>query len=207
MPDKDKNKPAVVRFSQQQLDVIIKKHENYATGRMGGVRANLAHHDLSSLSFAGKNMADADFTGAQLHEADFSGAKLDRTTLFCADLRHANLRGASLNRADLRGALLRGANLVGASMAGVDSLTAPPVLLEKSAALVFLASGRLLWMKASSLHNLGLTLRAAERKPINIWYVAAPHRILRVSHDWVNLNKRHKSLIGLTIVNKWSKYR
>ncbi|MDR3450829.1 MAG: hypothetical protein P4M15_13995, partial [Alphaproteobacteria bacterium] len=62
--DEKKKDAAVARLTQAELDVIIKKHEFYATGRMGGIRAHLAHMDLAGLSFVKKNMADADFTGA-----------------------------------------------------------------------------------------------------------------------------------------------
>jgi hypothetical protein len=42
------------RLTQQALDVVIKKHEQFIQGRLGGVRAQLAQKDLSGLSMVGK---------------------------------------------------------------------------------------------------------------------------------------------------------
>jgi hypothetical protein len=49
------------RLTQQELDRIIKKHEDFVTGVKGGMRANLAHFNLEGLSFAERNLSDADF--------------------------------------------------------------------------------------------------------------------------------------------------
>ncbi len=110
----------LTRITQAEVDAIVHKHESYSLGRMGGVRANFAYHDLSGLNLSKKNLCDADFTGASLYETDFQNSKLERALFFCADMRYANLYGASLLRADMRGAAIRGANLAGANMTGVD---------------------------------------------------------------------------------------
>jgi len=107
-------------LDQVELDKIIAKHEAFRAGRSNGVRATLAHYDLSHLMFRGRDLSHADFTGSVLYEADLENATLDFCLLYACDLRKANFRNASLVRADLRGSCLRGAIMTGADLTSAD---------------------------------------------------------------------------------------
>ncbi len=52
------------RLTQQEVDLICKKHDRLWTSLPGGARASFAWCDLSGLNLAGRNLSDADFTGA-----------------------------------------------------------------------------------------------------------------------------------------------
>gem|GEM_PF-77660 len=106
----------LTRLTQAQADETVRKHEMLYLGKVGGARAVFAFCDLTGLTLAGRNLADADFTGAVLAECNLSDSKLDRAIFFCSDLRRTRMTKASLRRADLRGACLRGANLLGADL-------------------------------------------------------------------------------------------
>jgi uncharacterized protein YjbI with pentapeptide repeats len=93
-----------VKMTQAELDGVIKRHEMYQAGRMGGQRALLSYRDLTGLNLAGKNLSDADFTAAFLQDANLAGTNLSHAMMFGCNLVRANLRGATLVRADLRGA-------------------------------------------------------------------------------------------------------
>ena len=108
------------RPTQVEVNAVCAKHERLWTARPGGARAVFAWCDLSGLSLAGRNLADADFTGAVLDGADLTDARLDRCSFFGADLQNAILVRASLKRADLRGSCLRNANLTGADLFEAD---------------------------------------------------------------------------------------
>jgi uncharacterized protein YjbI with pentapeptide repeats len=108
------------RIDQHELDVICARHDRLWQARPGGARAVFAWLDLSGLSLAGRNLADADFSAACMIGCDLSGAKLDNATFFGSDMQDAVLADASLRRADLRGACLRGADLTAADLFEAD---------------------------------------------------------------------------------------
>ena len=54
------------RLTQDDITATAVRHEMLYSGRLGGARASFAFCDLSGLSLAGRNLADADFTGAVL---------------------------------------------------------------------------------------------------------------------------------------------
>jgi uncharacterized protein YjbI with pentapeptide repeats len=110
-------------LTQQQLTAALASHARYI-GSQGGVRAQLAHHNLDGLDLANRNLVEADFTGCSMIGANLAGSNLDRASLYCADLREANLESARLTRADLRGASFAGARLAYAQMDGADMRTA-----------------------------------------------------------------------------------
>jgi len=108
------------RLTQEELDAICVRHDRLWRAKPGGARAVFAWLDLSGLSLAGRNLADADFTAAVLLDCDLTGAKLDNANFFGADLQGAVLCEASLRRTDLRGACLRGCDLSGADLFEAD---------------------------------------------------------------------------------------
>jgi len=110
-------------LNQEQLTAALLSHARYL-GSQGGVRAQLAHHNMDGLNFANRNLTEADFTGSSLVGANLAGANLDRASLYCADLRDANLQSARMTRADLRGASFAGAGLAHAQLDNADMRTA-----------------------------------------------------------------------------------
>jgi uncharacterized protein YjbI with pentapeptide repeats len=108
------------RIDQAELDAICARHDRLWQAKPGGARAVFAWMDLSGLSLAGRNLADADFAAAWMHETNLTGARLDNATFFGADMQDCILVDASMRRADLRGASLRGADLSGADLFEAD---------------------------------------------------------------------------------------
>ena len=82
-------------MTQEELKVVLEKHQKWLQGEPGGERA-------------------------ELQDADLQGANLQGAELQDADLQRANLRGANLQWADLQWADLQGANLRGANLQGAD---------------------------------------------------------------------------------------
>ena len=54
---------ATETLTQDQLDALVKLHERFLDGRIGGRRAILKRVDLTGLSLARTNMRQADFSG------------------------------------------------------------------------------------------------------------------------------------------------
>ena len=73
-------------MTQEELNIVLEKHNKWLCGKTDGERANLRDADLRNA-----DLRDANLRGANLHSADLSGA----------DLRGANLRGANLRGANL----------------------------------------------------------------------------------------------------------
>src|ERR1043165_4012173 len=108
------------RVTQPELDRILRQHDDFLAGRVGGRRAVLSYTDMSGLTLAGRSLDGADITASFLIDADLAGCNLSHANLFGCDLARANLRGARLVRADLRGASLRRADLTGADLFDAD---------------------------------------------------------------------------------------
>ena len=79
-------------YTKEELNNILKLHEQWLNNEVGGVRADLSGADLSY----------ADLSGADLYDVNLKGA----------DLRYANLYDVNLKGADLRGANLTNTNLM-----------------------------------------------------------------------------------------------
>ena len=97
------------RYTQEQLNEIIKRHKLWLENEEGGQCAN-----LSGANLHGVNLSDANLSYANLSGANLSGANLSY-----ANLRRANLYKANLNGANLKGTNLSGANLSDANLAKV----------------------------------------------------------------------------------------
>ena len=124
-----------MNFTEEKLNEILKKHNDWLEGLECGERANLSGADISGadirgarlyrVNLSGADLIKADLRGADLRGAYLSGAYLYGVNLSGADLSEADLRGvdiygANLSRADLRGANLRGANLSEANLSEAD---------------------------------------------------------------------------------------
>lgn len=107
-------------MSQNELDVVIKKHKMYLEGDTGGARAVVKFRNLSGLTLKGKNLSHADFTGSCFIGSDLSHSDFTSTTFFACDMRRANLEESKFIRADFRGAFVAGANLKNADLKSAD---------------------------------------------------------------------------------------
>ena len=93
-------------MTQEELDIVLKKHKAWLSNEPDGERANLHEANLH-----GADLYEANLHGADLRGADLRGADLREADLYEADLREADLYEADLHWADLRGADLREADL------------------------------------------------------------------------------------------------
>jgi hypothetical protein len=119
-----------MKYSQEELIEIIKKHKKWLEKEKDGIKADLykanlqgAYLDEANLRGAnlqGADLQGADLRGANLDKADLRGANLYEADLYKTNLQGADLRGANLDKADLRGANLYEANLQGANLQGAD---------------------------------------------------------------------------------------
>ena len=91
-------------ISKDELTEILRKHEMWIYGEVGGIRANLSNTDLSRTNLHLANLAMADLSGAILSSANLSGATLYKANLWLADLRWADLRMTNFRLANLSGA-------------------------------------------------------------------------------------------------------
>ena len=112
------------KYTQKELNEILKLHKMWLKKEEGGKRANLSEADLFG----------ANLFGANLSEADLSGANLSRANLSRANLSGTNLSGANLYEADLFGANLSGANL---SRANLYEANLSKTLYENKAKIEF----------------------------------------------------------------------
>ena len=83
-------------YTKEELNNILKLHEQWLKNEVGGVRADLSGADLSY----------ADLSGADLSYGWLNDANLCRS-----NLKHANLNDVDLDGADLSGADLTNTNL------------------------------------------------------------------------------------------------
>src|ERR1700722_8687634 len=152
----------LTKISQSELDKIIDKHELFRNGRAGGARANFTHHDLTKLSFHGRDLSHADFSNAVLYETDLSRGVLNYCLFFAADLRRANFREASLVRADLRGACMRGASMTGADLTDADLREGSFASYDPKKGITF-SSDSPIWKEGSGNVDMrGATLASAK---------------------------------------------
>ena len=108
-------------FSNEGLDVILRRHRAWLHNEKDGERADLSsadlrYADLRSANLYGADLRGADLYGADLCSANLYGADLCSANLYGADLHSANLCGANLYGADLRSANLSSANLRSANL-------------------------------------------------------------------------------------------
>ncbi len=153
---KEKDTETLTKLDQDALDKVVALHEAFRQGRTKGVRAKLAHHDLSGLSLKGRDMSYADFTGSVMYEVDMERDQLDYCLFYACDLRKANFRNASLLRADLRGACLRGAIMAGADLTGADMREGAFATFDPEKGLSFISDGEA-WADGSG----GVDMRGA----------------------------------------------
>jgi uncharacterized protein YjbI with pentapeptide repeats len=108
------------KLTQDQLDALVKLHERFLEGRIGGRRATLKRVDLSGLSLARTNLRQADFSGCMMRNMDLSNANFQEASLYACDMSFADLNNTSFVRADLRGSRIESANLAGADLERAD---------------------------------------------------------------------------------------
>ena len=97
------------------LEDILKKHQQYLQDELDGERADLSRADLSDANLRDANLREANLREANLYRANLCGANLNE-----ANLNEANLHGANLSRANLNEADLYRANLSQADLSRAD---------------------------------------------------------------------------------------
>ncbi len=108
------------KMHQDQLDALVRLHERFLYGRIGGRRALLRNTDISGLSLVKTDLRQADFSGCMMRNMDLSGANFQEAALYACDLTNANLNNTIFVRADLRGARIENANLENADLESAD---------------------------------------------------------------------------------------
>ena len=105
-------------MTDDELRVIIERHERWLNGQEGGERANLCGADLRGANLTRTFLYRADLRNADLRGAHLMGAYLAEAYLQNADLSGADLYGAHLCRANLADANLTNAELQHTNMSG-----------------------------------------------------------------------------------------
>ena len=115
-----KNEKIIMKkVSEEELAVILAKHQKWLNNEEGGERADLSDAELPRY-LEGVNLAEANLSFANLAEANLSFANLAGANLYHANLQHADLHEASLEEANLVGADLSRAGLGMADLAEAD---------------------------------------------------------------------------------------
>ncbi len=107
-------------MNKEELQKILKDHEEWLEDSTKGKKADLRGADLSYADLRLADLEGADLCNANLYNADLSYADLRGADLEGADLRGAVLRSANLRNADLCNANLRNADLFGADLRNAD---------------------------------------------------------------------------------------
>lgn len=133
--------------SKDELTEILRKHEMWIYGEVGGIRADLSNVDLSRANLHLANLAMADLNGANLSLANLSGATLYKANLCLADLRWADLRMTNFRLANLSGANFYKADLYKtdlhwADLHGAKDIYFPIACPEKGPFTAFKKAGR-----------------------------------------------------------------
>ena len=120
LQDELDDKLEMTKVTQQELDVILDRHEGFVNNERDGERMQLGMYDLSYMDMAGRDLSRAELTGAVLSNCNLEGTKLNDAILFVTDLCYTNMAESELNRAEMTGAkvaadlsftVLKGANL------------------------------------------------------------------------------------------------
>lgn len=119
------------KLTQAELNVIIRKHVMFMTGKSGGARAVIRDKDLSGLTFLGQNLSQSDFTGCIMANTDLANANFECSTLFGCDFTGAKLSNTRLVRADMRGTEVGEADLTKADLTGADLREGKTLLKRK----------------------------------------------------------------------------
>lgn len=99
------------KITQEELNVIIEKHQEWLKNSANGEYADLSNTDLSDTDLRYANLSFANLNFANLKDAYLKNAILSNVTLINTNLNNANLSFADLSNADLRYADLKDADL------------------------------------------------------------------------------------------------
>ena len=128
--------------SKDELTEILKKHEMWINGEVGGIRADLCETDLRWADLCGTDLRGANLSGANLSWANLSGANLCEADLSGANLSEADLSWANLSGANLSEADLSGADLHEVDLRGAKNLNFPIACPEKGTFTAFKKAGK-----------------------------------------------------------------
>ena len=76
-------------MTQEELNVILEKHQKWLQGEPGGERADLQMANLRGVDLQEANLQRADLREANLQRADLRGANLQRANLQMADFDYS----------------------------------------------------------------------------------------------------------------------
>ena len=107
-------------MTQEELNNIIKLHQNWINGEEDGARADLSDADLSDANLSVIYLNDANLYNTNLRNSNLRKADLSYTYLSYANLSDANLSYANLSDANLSYANLSDANLSDANLSGAN---------------------------------------------------------------------------------------
>jgi uncharacterized protein YjbI with pentapeptide repeats len=116
-------------ISQQELENVIERHEQWKAGEPGSDPPDLSLCDLRAVRFPEHvNLGGISFAGSDLQNQNLRGAELSDSDLRWTNLRGTDLTGSNLSYAKLTGAKnllyhqLAGTNLSGAEIADRNSM-------------------------------------------------------------------------------------
>ncbi len=112
-------------MTNTELRNVLKKHQLWLDGKLGGERATFIETDLAGANLAGANLERANLFKANLSKADLQAAILVGANLEEANLEDAILVGTNFRDTNLTGANLEEANLCGANLIKTKGLLNP----------------------------------------------------------------------------------
>ena len=109
-----------MQYTKDELDKILKDHQEWLLDNSKGERANFSGANLSGANLSGSDLKCANFWGADLSNADFSKANLTNANLSRADLSRTIFKDANIRYSSLTFTCLVGADFSGANLEKVD---------------------------------------------------------------------------------------
>lgn len=107
-------------MTQDELNVILEKHQKWMNGGAGGERACLHRANLSGLDLSGAQLSYADLTQTNLYNTNLHRTCLFKSDLIDADIQYADLRGAQVSYANLSHTNLAHSNLSNAELTSAN---------------------------------------------------------------------------------------
>lgn len=84
-------------MTQEELQIILEKHEKWLNNVPGGECANLESANLKGVNLKGANLIYANLEGVNFADANLTCANLEGVNFKGADLKRANLIGANID--------------------------------------------------------------------------------------------------------------
>lgn len=108
------------KISQDQLDLMVKRHDRFLRGSGNGSRMDLSFCELKGLNASNVNLRYSEMVGAIVIDSNFSGSNFSNVNMFCANMSGSNLSGCNFEKADARGAKFDCCDLRGSTFENTD---------------------------------------------------------------------------------------